>query len=302
MTNRRQLPDNDLDISCGDVSRAQERMLVRMYKLARGGDYHGREDEVAAVLAYRRIRKAAALPGTRRREAGEPVGASPGAKAREAAVIADDDGLPDANLAEAIADADDACALRKRLADTADDSDVRSRASDSARPRKKPPEASRATAATAAQTVAEKTRTREQRSTTGPAPVRHPDEDGFITPARRHTGGAPPPPPPSGLLPPIALHSSDLPRPRRLLPLHPRLPNKLPPLAGAADGRAGPPPRRTGRPLMPHWRGNSPPLGLCPSGDRLLRSVPNLLFLPRRLPQRPPQPTMRLSSVRSCVH
>ncbi|XP_049794652.1 uncharacterized protein LOC126204309 [Schistocerca nitens] len=107
-----------------------------------------------------------------------------------------------------------------------------------------------------------------------------------------------PPPPPSSLLPPIALHSSGLPRPRRLLPLHPRLPNKLPPPAGAAEDRAGPPPRRNGRPLLPHWRGNSPPLRLRRCGDRPLRSLPNLLFLPWRLPQRPPQLTMRLSSSR----
>ncbi|XP_049845591.1 uncharacterized protein LOC126298337 [Schistocerca gregaria] len=251
MTNWRRLPDNDLDISSRDVSRSQERMLVRMHKLAHGGDYRGREDDVAAMLAYCRIREAAALPGTGRQEAGETVGASPGAtsaslatvvslgapqvpavqevgslvvtttalrqqepvatpvsalpcakgttavcagvkSAREAAVIEDDDKFPDANLAEAIADADrrdvdDARALRNRWADMADDSDVRSRASGTVQPRKKEPEASRATTAPAAQTVAKNARAREQRSTTGPVAVNHPDEDRFVTPARRHT-------------------------------------------------------------------------------------------------------------------
>ncbi|XP_049772865.1 uncharacterized protein LOC126160441 [Schistocerca cancellata] len=237
MTNRRRLPDNHLDVSSGDVSRSQERMLLRMHKLAHGGDYPGREDDAAAVLAYCRIWKAAALPGTGRQAAGEPVGASPGAKsaslatavslgapqgpatqevgslvaaptalqhqepvatpvsaspcardipavwagakpAQEAAVIAADDDLPYANLAEAIADADrcdaDAArALRKRRADAADDSDVRSLASDTARPRKKATKSSRAAAASAARTVAPTVCAREQRSSTGPAAWRH---------------------------------------------------------------------------------------------------------------------------------
>ncbi|XP_049782248.1 lysosomal acid phosphatase-like [Schistocerca cancellata] len=81
MTNRRRLPDTDLDVSSGDVSRSQERMLVRMHKLTHGGDYPGREDDATAVLAYCRIWKAAALPGTGRQATGEPVGASPGAQA-----------------------------------------------------------------------------------------------------------------------------------------------------------------------------------------------------------------------------
>ncbi|XP_049845397.1 uncharacterized protein LOC126298122 [Schistocerca gregaria] len=254
MTNRRRQPDDDLDVSSDHFSRSQERMLVRMHKLAHGGDYPGRAEDVAAVLAYCNIRKAAALPGTGRQEAVEPVGASPGAlsaslatavslgaprgpamqevgslvaaptalqqqepvatpvtappcakcttavwagakPAEEAAVIAGDDDLPDANLAEAIADADrrdadDARALRKRRADAADDSNVRSQASHTARPRKKAPKASRPAAAAAAQVVATAMRTRGQQPSTGPPAVRLPDEDGFITPARRHTARA----------------------------------------------------------------------------------------------------------------
>ncbi|XP_049946993.1 nascent polypeptide-associated complex subunit alpha, muscle-specific form-like [Schistocerca serialis cubense] len=229
MTNRRRPLDNDLDVSLVDVSRSQERMEVRMHKLAHGGDYPGREDDEAAILAYCRIWKASALPGTGRQATGEPVGASPGAQgaslatavsqgapqgptmrevgshvaaptalqhqepvatpvsaapcakgstavravakpAQEAAMITDDDDLPDANLAEAIADAD--------------------RPSDTARPRKKATKASRAAAATAAQAVETTVCAREQRSSSGPAAARHPDEDGFVTPARRHTARA----------------------------------------------------------------------------------------------------------------
>ncbi|XP_047103378.1 uncharacterized protein LOC124722230 [Schistocerca piceifrons] len=268
MTNRRRLPDNDLDVSLVDVSRSQERMEVRMHKLAHGGDYPGREDDEAAMLAYCRIWKASALPGTGRQATGEPVGASPGAQAaslatavsqgapqgpavqevgshvaaptalqhqepvatpvsdppcakgttavravakpaQEAAMITDDDDLPDANLAEAIADADrrdadDARALRKRRADAADDSDVRSQASDTARPRKKAPKASRAAAATAAQTVETTVCAREQRSSSGPAAARHLDEDACpvrcgCCPYTRafRTGCFPPPAPPT---------------------------------------------------------------------------------------------------------
>ncbi|XP_046980455.1 serine/arginine repetitive matrix protein 1-like [Schistocerca americana] len=109
--------------------------------------------------------------------------------------------LPDANLAEAIAEAesrdadhDDARAPRKRRATTHDDSDTHSSTSDSARPRKKAPRASRAAAAAAGRAGASATKaphpTRTQQPTATVAAPRQPDEDGFVAPPRRHTAKA----------------------------------------------------------------------------------------------------------------
>ncbi|XP_049786391.1 putative uncharacterized protein DDB_G0290521 [Schistocerca cancellata] len=109
-----------------------------------------------------------------------------------AATEMEDIDLPDANLAEAIAeserrdtDPDAARAPRKRRAVTNDDSDTPSQTSDAARPRKKAPRASRTSttesgttiAGTATQTPTKTTR----RSTRSPAASRQPDEDASNT-------------------------------------------------------------------------------------------------------------------------
>ncbi|XP_049768092.1 nascent polypeptide-associated complex subunit alpha, muscle-specific form-like [Schistocerca cancellata] len=113
--------------------------------------------------------------------------------------------LPDANLAEAIAeserrdtDPDAARAPRKRRAMTNDDSDTPSQTSDAARPRKKAPRASRTSTTESGTTIAGSSRSTAKqkptkttrRSTRPPAASRHPDEDGFVAPPRRHTARA----------------------------------------------------------------------------------------------------------------
>ncbi|XP_049772926.1 translation initiation factor IF-2-like [Schistocerca cancellata] len=113
--------------------------------------------------------------------------------------------LPDANLAEAIAeserrdtDPDAARAPRKRRAMTNDDSDTPSQTSDAARPRKKAPRASRTSTTESGTTIASSSRSTAKqkptkttrRSTRPPAASRQPDEDGFVAPPRRHTARA----------------------------------------------------------------------------------------------------------------
>ncbi|XP_049768096.1 PHD finger protein rhinoceros-like [Schistocerca cancellata] len=113
--------------------------------------------------------------------------------------------LPDANLAEAIAeserrdtDPDAARAPRKRRAMTNDDSDTPSQTSDAARPRKKAPRASRTSTTESGTTIAGSSRSTAKqkptkttrRSTRPPAASRQPDEDGFVAPPRRHTARA----------------------------------------------------------------------------------------------------------------
>ncbi|XP_047104753.1 mucin-7-like [Schistocerca piceifrons] len=105
--------------------------------------------------------------------------------------------LPEANLAEAIPEAerrdidpDDARAPRKRRAVTHDDSDNSSLTSDTAKPRKKASRASRASTTEAVKTVAGSSRsTAKPRPTTktqppprSPAASRQPDADGSVAP------------------------------------------------------------------------------------------------------------------------
>ncbi|XP_046986252.1 mucin-19-like [Schistocerca americana] len=113
--------------------------------------------------------------------------------------------LPDANLAEAIAeserrdtDLDAARAPRKRRAVTHDDSDTPSQTSEAARPRKKATRASRTSttesgltiAGSSRSTAAQKSTKSTRRPTRSPAASRQPDEDGFVAPSRRHTARA----------------------------------------------------------------------------------------------------------------
>ncbi|XP_049840321.1 proteoglycan 4-like [Schistocerca gregaria] len=113
--------------------------------------------------------------------------------------------LPDANLAEAIAEAerrdtdtDATRAPRKRRALTTDDSDATSQASDAARPRKKAPRASRVPAAVSGNTAAGSSRStanqrpkkKTQRPPSSSAASRLPDAEGFVAPPRRHTARA----------------------------------------------------------------------------------------------------------------
>ncbi|XP_049840327.1 uncharacterized protein LOC126285047 [Schistocerca gregaria] len=112
--------------------------------------------------------------------------------------------LPDANLAEAIAeserrdtDSDAARAPRKRRAMTHDDSDTPSQTSDTARPRKKASRASRPSTTESGTTVAGSSAsaasprpTKTRRPTRPPATSRQPDEDGFVAPPRRRTARA----------------------------------------------------------------------------------------------------------------
>ncbi|XP_049794657.1 uncharacterized protein LOC126204315 [Schistocerca nitens] len=128
-----------------------------------------------------------------------------GAKTAQEATEMEAIDLHDANLAEAIAEAesrdadhDDARAPRKRRATTHDDSDTHSSTSDSARPRKKAPRASRAAAAAVGRAGASSPHSapkvlhpkRTQRPTATEAASRQPDEDGFVAPPRRHTAKA----------------------------------------------------------------------------------------------------------------
>ncbi|XP_049840325.1 nascent polypeptide-associated complex subunit alpha, muscle-specific form-like [Schistocerca gregaria] len=112
--------------------------------------------------------------------------------------------LPDANLAEAIAeserrdtDSDAARAPRKRRAMTHDDSDTPSQTSDTARPRKKASRASRPSTTESGTTIAGSSAsaasprpTKTRRPTRPPATSRQPDEDGFVAPPRRRTARA----------------------------------------------------------------------------------------------------------------
>ncbi|XP_046986978.1 endochitinase A-like [Schistocerca americana] len=113
--------------------------------------------------------------------------------------------LPDANLAEAIAeserrdtDLDAPRAPRKRRAVTHDDSDTPSQTSEGARPRKKATRASRTSttesgltlAGSSRSTAAQKSTKTTRRPTRSPAASRQPDEDGFVAPPRRHTARA----------------------------------------------------------------------------------------------------------------
>ncbi|XP_049827049.1 uncharacterized protein LOC126266673 [Schistocerca gregaria] len=115
-----------------------------------------------------------------------------------AATEMEDIDLPDANLAEAIAeserrdtDFDAARAPRKSRAVT-HDSDTPSQTSDTTRPRKKASWASRpSTAESGTTTEGSSTRpTKTRRPTRPPATSRQPDEDGFVAPPRRHTARA----------------------------------------------------------------------------------------------------------------
>ncbi|XP_049829029.1 uncharacterized protein LOC126267768 [Schistocerca gregaria] len=112
--------------------------------------------------------------------------------------------LPDANLAEAIAeserrdtDSDAARAPRKRRAMTHDDSDTPSQMSDTARPQKKASRASRPSTTESGTTIAGSSAsaasprpTKTRRPTRPPATSRQPDEDGFVAPPRRRTARA----------------------------------------------------------------------------------------------------------------
>ncbi|XP_046980489.1 translation initiation factor IF-2-like [Schistocerca americana] len=239
-------------------SNHRDREFILMNKIAHGGSYPGRDDDLAAMITSGNIRKAAALPSSGKQESGVPPRASPvapqeiavpatatskgvapldsttqevdappvaplapmpqeeplvslvdapscvgdipavwtGAKTAQEATEMEVIDLPDANLAEAIAEAesrdadhDDARAPRKRRATTHDDSDTHSSTSDSARPRKKAPRASRAAAAAAGRAGASAAKaphpTRTQQPTATVAASRQPDEDGFASPARR---------------------------------------------------------------------------------------------------------------------
>ncbi|XP_046987105.1 actin cytoskeleton-regulatory complex protein PAN1-like [Schistocerca americana] len=122
-----------------------------------------------------------------------------------AATEMEDMDLPDANLAEAIAeserrdtDLDAPRAPRKRRAVTHDDSDTPSQTSEGARPRKKATRASRTSttesgltlAGSSRSTAAQKSTKTTRRPTRSPAASRQPDEDGFVAPPRRHTARA----------------------------------------------------------------------------------------------------------------
>ncbi|XP_049835126.1 anti-sigma-I factor RsgI2-like [Schistocerca gregaria] len=112
--------------------------------------------------------------------------------------------LPDANMAEAIAeserrdtDSDAARAPRKRRAMTHHDSDTPSQTADAARPRKKASRASRPSTTESGTTIAGSSAsaasprpTKTGRPTRPPATSRQPDEDGFVAPPRRHTARA----------------------------------------------------------------------------------------------------------------
>ncbi|XP_049946913.1 uncharacterized protein LOC126443575 [Schistocerca serialis cubense] len=244
-------------------SNHRDREFILMNKIAHGGSYPGRDDDLATMITSGNIRKAAALPSSGKQESGVPPRASPvapqkiavpataaskgvapldsttqevdappvaplapmqqeeplvslvdapscagdipavwtGAKTAQEATEMEVIDLPDANLAEAIAEAesrdadhDDARAPRKRRAVTHDDSDTHSSTSDSARPRKKAPRASRAAAAAAGRAGASAAKaphpTRTQQPTATVAAARQPDEDGFVAPPRRHTAKA----------------------------------------------------------------------------------------------------------------